>query len=842
MPGEAEVVFEEHSGGAAVSTAASFIADQALVESTAMNRYSQQSARTYRGNFSTFQTRLLAERPELACADDAGRLNLPLLRLEHVTSYLTALVHRRHPDGSSNSPSKSALTVIRCSVKYAYEMAGLEVPEWFAELGKFFKGLKRTAVSNRRVMSRRADLGDEGKAPMPFALYRRVALLMLTDSREASTWAHAYGVLTWNLMCRTNNTEALSTAALCWKGDALNVRLTKSKTDQTGETLRDGYHLYANPFMPEICPILALALHLLLFMIDASGAIFSGRDQAARFSDALGRVVSHVDAIGELTGYGVLAEEIGAHSYRKGSSTFATSGSLDGPSVVAVSCRAGWSLGSSLNRYLQKEAAGDQYVGRVVAGLPIHDASFAALAPHFKQDAAATAAVSAAVRRVFPDVLCAIEHLRPVLSICLASVVYHMPWLRSHVSASSMLWTSVPFFSNHEGVAELRSLVIGPLEETSMMLPTGLPGHVRQLAQLRELASSVQNVNDRVQSVEAHIDARIHSARQSIATGISEVVDMLRNLPMQVVEHLEVQQVDTGDASSTTTRKVIVRDFSAHLDQAVERLQSVVTQSMATLEGRVAQAASASSAQPAVPSPDDEPIEAATDDAAGRMNSAVAAQYGHYLWGGRFRKLPEDFQLPRICLYRAMQYWYLPTTVNGHALPPLRSVSRRFDVPPSQQPRFTIWRKAFEYVEDMLRLRGIAPPVTGGELEVERAFAALRDDLRSACTGKRGERAEQMKIDTVEGYLRRRRNQMGNRSASAGGTAADSHAALPAAAPSTSSTSSAAPAAAAPSSAETSESIAAPSARASERISHVRIATALGGHGRSAIVRARSAR
>lgn len=830
---EEVVSSDELAGGAAVSV--SFIADQALVESTGMNRYSQKSARTYRGTFATFQTRLLAERPELACADDAGRLDLSLLRLGHVTSYLTALVHRRNPDGSPNSPSKSALTVIRCSIKFSYEMAGLEVPEWFAELGKFFKGLKRTAVSNRRIMSRRADLGDEGKAPMPFALYRRVALLMLTDSRESATWAHAYGVLTWNLMCRTNNTEALSTAALCWKGDALNVRLTKSKTDQTGETLRDGYHLYANPFMPEICPILALALHLLLFMIDPSGAIFSGRDQAARFSDSLSRVVSHVDSIGELTGYGVLAEEIGAHSYRKGSSTFATSGSLDGPSVVAVSCRAGWSLGSSLNRYLQKEAAGDQYVGRVVSGLPIHDASFAALPPHFRQDAAATTVVSAAVRRVFPDVLCAIEHLRPVLSICLASIVYHMPWLRAHVSTSSMLWTNVPFLSNHAAVAELRQFVIGPLEETSMMLPTGLPGHVRQLAQLRELASSVQNVSDRVQSVESHVDERIHSARQSMEAGLSEVVGMLRNLPMQVVEHLEVQQVDAGDASSETTRKVIVRDFSVHLEQAVERLQSAMTQSMAALDGRLAQVASASSAL-STAALDDDLVPATTDNAAVHVNSAVEVQYGRYLWGGRFRKLPEDFQLPRICLYRAMQYWYLPTTLNGHTLPPLRSVSRRFDVPTSQQPRFTIWRKTFEYVEDMLRLRGMAPPTTGSGLEVEHAFAALRDDLRSACTGKRGERAEQMKIDTVEGYLRRRRNQM----EAGGARTSDSRAGAQASSVAVPSTASVL-AAAAPSS-ETSESVAAPSARASERISHLRLATALGGHGRSAIVRARSAR
>lgn len=110
-----------------------------------MNRYSERSARTYRGNYSTFQSRILAELPHLACDGDSAVLDLTKLQLEHVKGCLTALVHRKKADGTPD-----------------------------------------------------------------------------------------------------------------WKADALNIRQTKSKTDQTGETLRDGYHVFANPFMPEICPILAL--------------------------------------------------------------------------------------------------------------------------------------------------------------------------------------------------------------------------------------------------------------------------------------------------------------------------------------------------------------------------------------------------------------------------------------------------------------------------------------------------------------------------------------------------------------------------------------------------------
>ncbi|EGZ22322.1 hypothetical protein PHYSODRAFT_491802, partial [Phytophthora sojae] len=36
------------------------------------------------------------------------------------------------------------------------------------------------------------------------------------------------------------------------------------------------------------------------------------------------------------------------------------------------------------DRYFRYEAAGDQFLGRVVAGLPVNDSKFAILPPHFQ--------------------------------------------------------------------------------------------------------------------------------------------------------------------------------------------------------------------------------------------------------------------------------------------------------------------------------------------------------------------------------------------------------------------------------------------------------------------------
>lgn len=73
----------------------------------------------------------------------------------------------------------------------------------------------------------------------------------------------------------------------------------------------------------------------------------------------------------------------GTHSVRKGVATFACSGTTGGPSIASACLRVGWYLGGVQDRYIRYESAGDKYLGRVVAGLPLNSADFAALPPHF---------------------------------------------------------------------------------------------------------------------------------------------------------------------------------------------------------------------------------------------------------------------------------------------------------------------------------------------------------------------------------------------------------------------------------------------------------------------------
>ena len=88
----------------------------------------------------------------------------------------------------------------------------------------------------------------------------------------------------------------------------------------------------------------------------------------------------------KLDGMGIPYDEISTHSYRKGSASNAASGSTNGPPIVAICLRAGWKLGGVLNTYLCLENAGDCFVGRVAAGLPLLSPRFSVLPPRFPED------------------------------------------------------------------------------------------------------------------------------------------------------------------------------------------------------------------------------------------------------------------------------------------------------------------------------------------------------------------------------------------------------------------------------------------------------------------------
>ena len=70
--------------------------------------------------------------------------------------------------------------------------------------------------------------------------------------------------------------------------------------------------------------------------------------QSAAFGENLRKQLKALEERGVLRRFGRSPKDFGVHSFRKGSSTFATSGVVNGPSIVSVCQRASWTMGNVL--------------------------------------------------------------------------------------------------------------------------------------------------------------------------------------------------------------------------------------------------------------------------------------------------------------------------------------------------------------------------------------------------------------------------------------------------------------------------------------------------------------
>ena len=193
----------------------------------------------------------------------------------------------------------------------------------------------------------------EGKQPITFDGYLFLARTAMETKADfgSNTFSHLFLLLSWNLMARSVSVSKIMHNHMTWSGDALQITLPTHKGDQEGNHSYPR-HVYANPSVPELCPILSLAVFVFCSSFCRTGArmmLFSEINNEGRFSKWLNKVCSsRADKLREL---GLVITMIGIHSFRKGIVTYLSS-NPDGPSPVNIFLRAGWSLGNVQSRYI----------------------------------------------------------------------------------------------------------------------------------------------------------------------------------------------------------------------------------------------------------------------------------------------------------------------------------------------------------------------------------------------------------------------------------------------------------------------------------------------------------
>ena len=76
---------------------------------------------------------------------------------------------------------------------------------------------------------------------------------------------HVFLTLDWTLIKRGENCMSAKIKYISFTDDCLVFQFAKSKGMQKGEDHVSPWHVYANPGKPWICPLLGLALYLLMF-------------------------------------------------------------------------------------------------------------------------------------------------------------------------------------------------------------------------------------------------------------------------------------------------------------------------------------------------------------------------------------------------------------------------------------------------------------------------------------------------------------------------------------------------------------------------------------------------
>ena len=424
---------------------------------------------------------------------------------------------------------------------------------WFRWLAKEGRGDRKGRKKNAPIKKNLAWSQEDPKLPLSVEAYKAIAGWLLKEGTTESIFAHCFLVTTWNLACRSQNTANVRFGDISWNTsfDSYLVKFAHSKTDQTGEQSKYARHMFANPFLPTVCPVVALALHLSCnfnkIALDASTPLFPGKAQCDRFSGILERCLEdNKDQLRQEFGFD--PSDIGTHSIRKGAATYLTS-LPGGPSAAATCIRGGWTMGNIKDRYFRYSEAGDQFVGRCLALLNLLTVEFSCSPPMFvvEENSKLDKSINKVVTTQFAYAS-QVDGFALLCCMCTASLVFHQTWIVDHYPNSIVMncmhmykFANIKtFFEKNPNIVK----VLFPWSDTQKHSFSGIPPHSALLNDLKALRSGqeriLESMADKIK--EALADVRVDGSAALTEKKLLECFDVLRVDMMAKFSTLESRQ------------------------------------------------------------------------------------------------------------------------------------------------------------------------------------------------------------------------------------------------------------------------------------------------------------
>lgn len=226
---------------------------------------------------------------------------------------------------------------------------------------------------------------------------------------------------------------------------------------------------------------------------------FSHERYSTILSQALRNIPESIDLGGQ-------RKDIGTHSNRKGSATFALS--VCGISSSAIFLRAGWSLGSTQDRYVHTVPGSDQIVGRTICGLLVQSMEFATLPPHFPNEVNNLIATVIGWGNILEHYENYPNCFKKVIPYLLASLVYHYntKFFESNFAIGHPIWNSNIFtvpvtidgiiFENVVTFLQDKVLTGRNFCPITNMQATGIPAHFKIAEEVNSMKARMEELHD----------------------------------------------------------------------------------------------------------------------------------------------------------------------------------------------------------------------------------------------------------------------------------------------------------------------------------------------------------
>ena len=324
------------------------------------------------------------------------------------------------------------------------------------ELSNLMIGLKKTIQKERRNLSLKT---TKGKDVMNWKTYQYLCEVLTNEGTKESIFALCWLTLQWNLMNRSEATEAICFRQLKWEADHLKIYFPCHKSDPKGETKEIPRHVYSNPLILEVCPLRALSSYLMVFpdILNEGVRLFpGGDDQKKRFNRLFNECLER-NSEEFLTKLGVDYTEIDTHSIRIGTATYCCSGAHPGPLIVSVCLRAGWSLGRVKERYLKYEPCGDEVFGRTLTGIPSTCGELTPSPVYFNSKT-----IIQCIKQLSSLIFRNHHSLMPLIEAMLASFIYHESWTTEKYGEGSPI-RNIAYWSVASTAPNRREFVQTPL-------------------------------------------------------------------------------------------------------------------------------------------------------------------------------------------------------------------------------------------------------------------------------------------------------------------------------------------------------------------------------------------